>query len=247
MTVTFVGTRGNIPIRSPQHRRHSALLLSARNTRLLVDCGKDWLGRADHLRPTAILVTHGHPDHAGGLRRGAPCPVYATSATWQIMSRWPIALRCVLPLERPVMIGGLVIEARPVQHSLNAPAVGYKLSTRAGCLFYVPDVAVLEHAKQTLQNVDLYVGDGATLTRPLVRSRGPVLIGHASVSTQLDWCRVGGVSRALFTHCGSGVVRAVPSEVDAAVRSMGRARGVEAGLACDGLTIRLGRTEPEPG
>jgi hypothetical protein len=42
-----------------------------------------------------------------------------------------------------------------------------------------------------------------------------VLIGHASVSTQLDWCRAGDVGRAIFTHCGSGVVRAVPSQVDA--------------------------------
>jgi hypothetical protein len=37
MTVTFLSTRGNISIRSVRHRQHSALLLSERRSRLLVD------------------------------------------------------------------------------------------------------------------------------------------------------------------------------------------------------------------
>ena len=215
------------------------MLLSTRRGRVLIDCGEDWLGRVGDLRPTAVLVTHGHPDHAGGLKLGAPCPVYATAATWRIMDRWPIGVRCELRLERPVMIAGLVIEARPVQHSLNAPAVGFKISTRNGCLFYVPDVASLENLERTLRGVDLYVGDGAMLVRSLVRRRGRVLIGHASIATQLDWCRAGGVPRAVFTHCGSAIVRSAPGRVKEVVESLGRVRGVDAALAYDGLDIRL--------
>lgn len=237
MRLTFLGTRGNIPIRSPQHRWHSAMLLSTRLGRVLIDCGEDWLGRVGDLRPRAVLVTHGHSDHAGGLKHGAPCPVYATAATWNIMSSWPIRIRCQLPLERPVMIAGLVIEARPVQHSLNAPAVGFKISTRDGCLFYVPDVASIEHFDRTLRDVDLFVGDGAVLERSLVRRRGRLLIGHASIATQLDWCRAGGVARAIFTHCGSAIVRSAPGHVKGITRSLGRVRGVDAALAYDGLTI----------
>ncbi len=239
MTITFLGTCGNIPIRSSRHRRHSALLLAGPKGRVLIDWGEDWLGRADRFQPTAIFVTHGHPDHAGGLKRGTACPVYATAATWRIMARWPIRVRCQLPLRRPVMIGGFVIEAWPVQHSLRAPAVGLKVRTRGGCLFYVPDVAALDRHGRTLRDVDLYVGDGAALVRPLVRSRGPALIGHASVAAQLDWCRAGGVARAIFTHCGSGIVRSVPGRAEATVQSLGRMRGVDARLAHDGLITRL--------
>jgi ribonuclease BN (tRNA processing enzyme) len=137
------------------------------------------------------------------------------------------------------MIGGFIIDAWPVQHSLNAPAVGFKISTPGACLFYVPDVAAIDRPKQTLQNVDLYVGDGAVLKRSLVRKRGRVSIGHASIVTQLEWCRAGGVTRAIFTHCGSGIVRSAPSHVDAVVQSLGRAYGVDASLAHDGLRIRL--------
>jgi phosphoribosyl 1,2-cyclic phosphodiesterase len=239
VTIRFLGTRGNIPIRSSLHRWHSALLVSGRKGRLLFDCGEDWLGRARRLRPAAIFVTHGHPDHAGGLKRGATCPVYATAATWRVMARWPLGVRCVLPPRRPIMAGGFVIEAWPVQHSLNAPAVGFKVSTRDGSFFYAPDVAALERPSRMLRNVDLYVGDGAFLVRSLVRTRGPVLIGHASIATQLDWCKTGGIDRAIFTHCGSALVRSSPSRVQAAVRSLGRARGIDARLAHDGLTMTL--------
>jgi len=219
------------------------MLLAGRRGRVLIDCGKDWLGRADRLRPTAILITHGHPDHAAGLKRGAACPVYATATTWQDMARWPLNIRCELPQQRPIAISGFVIEAWPVQHSVNAPAVGFKISTGDGYLFYAPDIAALNHPGQTLQNVDLYVGDGAVLVRSLVRKRGRVVIGHASVATQLDWCRAAGVRRAIFTHCGSGIVRSAPSRVDAIVEALGHVRGVDASLAHDGLTIRVPRVQ----
>jgi len=93
------------------------------------------------------------------------------------------------------------------------------------------DVAALIRPKRTLQNVRLYIGDAAVLVRPLVRTRGQVLIGHASVATQRDWCRTGGVTRAIFTHCGSGVVRSAASRADAIVQSLGHVRGVDARLA----------------
>lgn len=207
---------------------------------MLIDCGEDWLGRIDRLRPTAILVTHGHPDHAAGLKQGAPCPVYATAETWRVIGRWPLAVRCVLRPFRPATIAGFAIEAWPVEHSLNAPAVGFKVSARGVGIFYVPDVAAIRNPVRTLRRVDLYVGDGAVLDRPLVRQRGPVVIGHASMATQLDWCKTGGVRRAVFTHCGSAIVRAKGRSADRLVHSLGRERGIDARLAYDGLTMTVG-------
>jgi hypothetical protein len=157
--------------------------------------------------------------------------------TWRIMARWPLPVRCELPIRHAVIIAGFVVEAWPVQHSLNAPAVGFKVFVHGACLFYAPDVARLPQG--ALDHVDVYVGDGAVLTRSLVRHRGSVLIGHASVTEQLDWCRAYGVSRAFFTHCGSGIVRSDPTRIEAIVRSLGRRRGVTGLLAHDGLTIRV--------
>ena len=55
----------------------------------MLDCGADWLGRVVRLRPSAIVLTHAHPDHAAGLTDGAPCPVYATAETWDRIRRLP--------------------------------------------------------------------------------------------------------------------------------------------------------------
>jgi phosphoribosyl 1,2-cyclic phosphodiesterase len=239
LILTFLGTRANIPIRSPQHRRHSSLLVSTGRRRLLVDCGTDWRGRLDRIHPTAILVTHTHPDHADGLRAGATCPVYAADMAWEAMRTWPLKICGQLPLDTPVVVAGFIVECRAVEHSLNAPAVGYSISAGNERLFYVPDVAALVDPVRTLRDVYLYIGDGATLTKSLLRRHGRALIGHAALATQLAWCREAGVARAVFTHCGSGLVRMRPSRAAALVSALGHAHGVNATLAYDGLVLGM--------
>ena len=97
MLLTFVGTRANIGKINRRHRRHSALLVKEADTRILIDCGADWLGRFEALQPDAIVLTHGHPDHADGLAAGALCPVYATEDTWPMLAAYPIAVRRTMP------------------------------------------------------------------------------------------------------------------------------------------------------
>jgi ribonuclease BN (tRNA processing enzyme) len=72
MKFTFLGTRALTEKGSSRHTLNSALLVQERKTRLLVDCGSDWLGRIKELAPKAIAITHAHTDHAGGLEEGAP-------------------------------------------------------------------------------------------------------------------------------------------------------------------------------
>src|SRR5919197_3704458 len=90
MKLLFPGTRGEIDVRSRQHRMHSCLLLDGR---ILIDCGADWLGKFERLEPEAIVLTHAHPDHIGGLKRGASCVVFATDETWDRLKHYPIAER----------------------------------------------------------------------------------------------------------------------------------------------------------
>jgi hypothetical protein len=48
----------------------------------------------------------------------------------------------VLPLRKPERICGVAFEAFAVEHSLLAPAVGYRVSAGRACFFYVPDVVI---------------------------------------------------------------------------------------------------------
>ncbi|HEY7607890.1 MAG TPA: MBL fold metallo-hydrolase [Alphaproteobacteria bacterium] len=239
MTLTFIGTRGYIDARTRRHGRHSALLVALRGERIMIDCGEDWRGRLRALRPNALLVTHAHPDHAGGLDRGAPCPVYATAETRRLAARYPISAWRIVKLRRPIRVSGFTVEAFRVAHSLRAPAVGYRISRGRTAFFYVPDVVAIAHRRAALRGVKLFVGDGATLTRPMVRRRGKALYGHTTIQAQLGWCRREGVARAVFTHCGSEIVAGNARRVGRRVRMMGKERGVNAQVAYDGLELVL--------
>jgi phosphoribosyl 1,2-cyclic phosphodiesterase len=205
----------------------------------MIDCGADWLNAFRSIAPTAIVLTHGHGDHAFGLASGAPCPVYATEETWSLIDRYPVEHRRLVAPRAPFSIGGVRFEAFPVEHSLRAPAVGYRVSGRGRSFFYVPDVAAIPRLKQALGGVELYIGDGATIVRPMVRTRDHVRIGHAPITAQLDWCARAGVSRAIFTHCGSGIVKGDTRRVAARIAELGREHGIAASVAYDGLVLSL--------
>lgn len=239
MKLSFLGTRGYIDAASRRHRHHSSLLVSYHGRRVMVDCGADWLGKFDEVAPHAIFVTHAHPDHAWGLKEGADCPVYATQEAWGGMADFPIAQARSLTPRRALRVQGMGFEAFAVVHSLRAPAVGYRISAGRVTVFYVPDVVDVHQRPEALADIRLFIGDGASLTRPLVRRRGDKLFGHTTVRAQLGWCAEAGVTRAVFTHCGSGIVTGDERVLGAELRAMGRERGVDARIAHDGLEIVL--------
>jgi phosphoribosyl 1,2-cyclic phosphodiesterase len=237
MKLTFLGTRGNIRIRSARHQRHTSLLVSYRGEDVLVDCGQDWLDVIHRLKPSAIVLTHAHPDHVGGLARGSPAPVYATADVWRAIGKWPIRDQRRLRPRAPLAIRGLVFEAFPLDHSVAAPASGFRITGGAATIFYAPDVLDIHDRAAALNAVKLYVGDGASVARPIVQRRDGTLIGHASIARQLLWCHEEGVSRAIFTHCGSGLTRNEHGE--RTVTQLAESHGVDARVASDGYAITI--------
>jgi len=162
----------------------------------------------------------------------------AETTTWNGLKRYPIRERQIIEPRHPVFLGGVEFEAFPVAHSLIAPAVGYRVSKGNVSVFYVPDlVYIFTSAIRPSQGVALYIGDGASIMKPLVRCRGKSMIGHASVRDQLDWCGEEGVSRAVITHRGSQIVKADASAVAGKIAALARERGVQASVAHDGLKL----------
>jgi phosphoribosyl 1,2-cyclic phosphodiesterase len=239
MKLTFLGTRGEIDVRTRRHRMHTSLLVSYRGANVMIDCGLDWLGKLKRVAPSAIVLTHAHPDHAWGLKRGAPCPVYAPEKTWQELQHYPIKDRYVIKERTPTKICGIRFEPFAVEHSILSPAVGYRVSAGRACIFYAPDLIFIHDRSAALKGVQIYIGDGATVTRSFIRKRGRALIGHSPVRTQLTWCQKEGVPRAIITHCGSEIVTGDERDIVAKVCAMATERGIEVRIAYDGMKVRI--------
>lgn len=75
----------------------------------------------------------------------------------------------------------------------------------------------------------------------MVRRKSGTLVGHAPITQQLDWCAKARVHRAIFTHCGSPIVRMNPRAMDSLVRRLGQEHGIEAQIARDGDNLSLRR------
>ena len=237
MKLTFLGTRGEIEARTRRHRMHTSLLISHRGARVMIDCGLDWLGKLKRVDPSAIVLTHAHPDHAWGLKRGARCPVYAPEKTWQELRHYPIKERRLIKERTPTKICGITFEAFPVEHSILSPAVGYRVSAGCARIFYAPDLIFIHERGAALNGVQIYIGDGATVTRSFIRKRGKALIGHSPVRTQLTWCEKEGVPKAIITHCGSEIVTGDEREMSAKLRAIAVERHVEVRIAYDGMKV----------
>jgi phosphoribosyl 1,2-cyclic phosphodiesterase len=207
----------------------------------MLDCGADWRAMVHRIAPSAIVVTHAHPDHVDGLKRGAPCPVYAPAAVWKTIERWPVHERYRLRSRVPTIVCGITVEAFPLEHSVIAPAVGYRVTAGGVTVFYAPDVLRIRYARQALRGIRSYIGDGATIIRPIVQveRRKGFKVGHASIATQLEWCATAGVTRAIFTHCGRAIVAARSRTVVATVSELGRVQGIDTMIAHDGFRLVL--------
>jgi hypothetical protein len=156
-----------------------------------------------------------------------------------LLDTYPIVERTVVYSRRPFQIHGITLEAFPVEHSIRAPAVGYRITAGRSTVFYVPDVIYIHDAREALFDITLYIGDGACLRRPIIRKRGNKLVGHAPLRTQLEWCERERVPRVLVTHCGSEIVGANPRTIAKSVYDLGLERGITAQIAFDSLEVKL--------
>ena len=241
MKITFLGTKGYIESRTKHHYRHTSTLITYRHKKIMIDCGLDWLKKVWTIKPDAIILTHAHPDHAWGLKEGSPCPVYATRTTWKLIKDYLILenQRKTIYCSKPLTIFGITFQAIKNEHSLIAPGVCYKISNRKTIVFYAGDVVYIPNTKRALKGSQLYIGDGSTITQPLVRKKDGHIYGHATIGTQLTWCKKAKVPWAIFTHCGSQIVDHDGRTVAAKIRELGKKRGVKAEIAHDGMTITV--------
>jgi glyoxylase-like metal-dependent hydrolase (beta-lactamase superfamily II) len=215
---------------------HSALMLISGGKRLLLDAGETWRGRLRNLDPDWIAITHAHPDHSFALEEGTDVPVYVSQESRDLLARYPVRRFRLFDSGDLIRLGPFRVRPYDVIHSIRAPAVGFRVTADRTTLVYNPDVISIFDEDRILRGVDVYVGDGATLTRPMVRRRGAALFGHTTVRAQLNWCKRHGIGRAYIVHCGKQLVEMKPAELQRRLDELA-GPGLRVLVAYDGLRI----------
>ena len=148
----------------------NALVVQARTTRILVDCG---FGLSDASRRlarlgispedlSAIVVTHEHDDHIGGVARFARkhrIPVWATSGTLRGLEDLfdPDVEVCPIRGYSAFSIGDICVDPFPVPHDAREPAQ-FVFGDGAHRLGVLTDVGhVTAHIRQRLKGCDAVV------------------------------------------------------------------------------------------
>jgi len=193
----------------PSKRGSPSLLIEADSDQIIIDAGPDILNQLSQLKlqPSTLILTHAHPDHAGGLKdlKFKDLKVYASRDTWtriKNLTEMPFK-KLVFTPERAFRIGKIRVLPFPVEHSIVAPAVGFKISIGERSLIYAPDVLEIPNRTEILEDVDCYIGNGSSLYRDLEREREGKHFGHASIKKQItEWGHEAEIPVKLFTHIG---------------------------------------------
>ena len=129
-------------------------------------------------------------------------------------------------------------EAFTLLHSIRAPAVGYRITAGKSKIFYAPDVAWIEDMDEAFKKIALYIGDGATITRNMIRKNKKTgeIFGHANIRQQLTWCHKMNVPKMIVTHCGSDIV-SHEKQAEKKIFLLAKERAVKVEIAYDGWKL----------
>lgn len=204
MKLEFLGTKGEIEEETKGHHYNSSLLVTVKNFKLLIDHGAISCPLKD-IKPDAILITHGHPDHFIWLKTDEDYNglIYLSNET-EKLAKFKKNFQ-IINIGKWIKIGPFDIFPYRVIHSLKAPAVGFKIKCEK-TLLYNPDI-IAPIDKSVLRGADLYIGDGSSVKCNLVRRKEDQLFGHTRISTQINWCKKYKIGNIIFTHFGKEALR----------------------------------------
>ncbi len=240
----ILGTGPSTPITDGtgrNYRRRSSALCQHISTWVLIDATHDFDEQIEHaLSVTAVVVTNGSRDAAGGLGNldkwlETKTPFYAPDDLWEeINPRYgpfqKLEHKRLVP-NKAITVGDLTLTAFKVETTAGAaasPTYGYRFDNGKKKVCYASDVKQIPaESLPFFKDNDLLVIDAAGWDKDLPTHRGA--LNH--LSTYIEWNN----QHVVFTHIG----RAAPPHTLAA--SAIKRMSHKADLAYDYMKIPLGR------
>lgn len=253
MKLTFLGTGTSVGVptigcsckvcksHDPRDRRtRCSAMVETEQTRIVIDCGPDFreqMLRQEFRKIDAVLVTHSHYDHVGGMDDLRPfCQfgdinVYSDSISEKsLRSMMPycfvehpypgvpkISLHDIHP-HQELKINELTVIPLQVMHD-KLPILGYKI----GRLAYITDMKTIPEGEiDYLQDIDYLVVNALRFTKPHH--------SHMLVDEALEFVRKTSAKQVFLTHMCHDI--GLIDEANAALP-----QGVQ--LAYDGLSVEI--------
>lgn len=201
------------------------------------------------VKPKYVLIEHMHEDVLGGLHelRLLNPIAFATEEVWDWLRKHYKALSQqkgdfdeIYSFPRYVIKSGQGFkledsyEIYPVQvkHAKEGgpQALGFKIKIGDKTIWHCSDVLEIPNHKEILEDVDIYIGDGAALTRGV--PGGEADYGHASIEEQIKWAK--DIEKIYFTQIGH--IKKTHEDLQKEVSKM----APNAEIMFDGLEIDVG-------
>lgn len=236
MNAPFVGTEMPAPDTIQATRRGSPAIVLQPNhpdpPTLLIDAAKDitdqWTAWPEApSRPEAVIVTHAHFDHMGGLSDLAfgtflngvpPFPVYATERTLERLDRYAAVLRPpqkmfgleprALPERDATSIEGVEVATVPVNHDPQTPDTALLVRHRGRFVAHLSDTnsVVEDELREAIRGCDLLV-----VNTPFMDDTEY----HIGVPTAVALAREVEAKRLVLTHINFDMSPQTLAEVEA--------------------------------
>ncbi|MCL5411351.1 MAG: MBL fold metallo-hydrolase [Patescibacteria group bacterium] len=257
MQIKFLGTSSGWPLprlghhcdicdsTNPEDKRNRSQVLV--NENILLDAGLDtYENLIKELEPqkiSAILITHGHPDHIFGLwdlghlyDKKEKAKLFATKETLKKIRQQGLGFEApseqIVETFKEYEIAGLKVLFFPVNHSKTTPACGIRLTDLKKSFVYIPDMSNLpEESIIYAKSSQVLIIDGSSLEPTGLKSWG-----HETIPEGIKLSKKLKAKVIYFTHIGHGKISRPHKQLEQYVQEKG---GANFHVAYDGLRLNL--------